>query len=292
MIFFSCFTMRVKELEAHVANLTTQLATLATSVQEMIHEHQDQRRTNDTILQILQTLMITPPKQRLIPNPQGAIIQGKALRIYFPTFAGDDPESWVFQVEQYHELNGVNDGKENDKQIRENQRSLNRQRRQVLTRLVDRYDARNWSLISRYIPGLSGQSYRLRWCNQLSLSVEQRPFSPAEEYETILASHARKLREEPDGGDDDARSARTSTNLALLIQEDYIVELKGIEVALLLEEFERMVGVYGVVVVGCKCMGKCRDGPNVLVLNACDGIQISLEKIERTGFVGSSLRGI
>ncbi|XP_043696375.1 diacylglycerol O-acyltransferase 3 [Telopea speciosissima] len=39
--------------------------------------------------------------------------------------------------------------------------------------------------------------------------------------------------------------------------------------AVLLEEFEKMVGVEGAV-VGCKCMGKCRDGPNVRVLNACD----------------------
>ncbi|KAF8399620.1 hypothetical protein HHK36_015489 [Tetracentron sinense] len=42
--------------------------------------------------------------------------------------------------------------------------------------------------------------------------------------------------------------------------------------ATLLEEFERRVGVDGAV-VACKCMGKCRDGPNVRVLNGCDGIQ-------------------
>ncbi|KAF4346249.1 transcription factor MYB77 [Cannabis sativa] len=59
----------------------------------------------------------------------------------------------------------------------------------ILTRLVDRYGARNWSLISRYIKGRSGKSCRLRWCNQLSPSVEHRPFSPAED-ETILAAHA------------------------------------------------------------------------------------------------------
>uniref|UniRef100_A0A2N9EID0 Uncharacterized protein n=1 Tax=Fagus sylvatica TaxID=28930 RepID=A0A2N9EID0_FAGSY len=38
----------------------------------------------------------------------------------------------------------------------------------------------------------------------------------------------------------------------------------------LLEEFERVVGVEGAV-VGCKCMGKCRDGPNVRVMNCVNG---------------------
>ncbi|CAA0808803.1 Unknown protein [Striga hermonthica] len=35
----------------------------------------------------------------------------------------------------------------------------------------------------------------------------------------------------------------------------------------LLEEFERVVGVQGEV-SGCKCMGKCRDGPNVKVVSS------------------------
>lgn len=61
---------------------------------------------------------------------------------------------------------------------------------QILKRLVERYGPRNWSLISRYINGRSGKSCRLRWCNQLSPSVERRPFSPAED-EAILAAHAR-----------------------------------------------------------------------------------------------------
>ncbi|XP_042495678.1 transcription factor MYB1-like [Macadamia integrifolia] len=60
----------------------------------------------------------------------------------------------------------------------------------ILSRLVERHGARNWSLISRYIPGRSGKSCRLRWCNQLSPNVEHRPFSPAED-ETILAAHAK-----------------------------------------------------------------------------------------------------
>lgn len=61
---------------------------------------------------------------------------------------------------------------------------------QILKRLVERYGPRNWSLISRYIKGRSGKSCRLRWCNQLSPTVERRPFSPAED-EAILAAHAR-----------------------------------------------------------------------------------------------------
>ncbi|XWS25672.1 hypothetical protein CRYUN_Cryun27aG0087700 [Craigia yunnanensis] len=60
----------------------------------------------------------------------------------------------------------------------------------ILTRLVEKYGPRNWSLISRYIKGRSGKSCRLRWCNQLSPNVEHRPFSQAED-ETILAAHAR-----------------------------------------------------------------------------------------------------
>ncbi|PSS31399.1 Transcription factor like [Actinidia chinensis var. chinensis] len=59
----------------------------------------------------------------------------------------------------------------------------------ILTLLVDRHGARNWSLISKYIKGRSGKSCRLRWCNQLSPNVEHRPFSQAED-ETILAAHA------------------------------------------------------------------------------------------------------
>ncbi|PSR99737.1 Transcription factor like [Actinidia chinensis var. chinensis] len=59
----------------------------------------------------------------------------------------------------------------------------------ILTQLVERYGARNWSLISKYIKGRSGKSCRLRWCNQLSPSVEHRPFSQAED-EAILAAHA------------------------------------------------------------------------------------------------------
>ncbi|KGN55161.1 transcription factor MYB73 [Cucumis sativus] len=60
----------------------------------------------------------------------------------------------------------------------------------ILTRLVERYGPRNWSLISRYVKGRSGKSCRLRWCNQLCPGVEHRPFSPAED-DAIVAAHSR-----------------------------------------------------------------------------------------------------
>lgn len=61
---------------------------------------------------------------------------------------------------------------------------------EALRRLVQNYGPRNWSLISKSIPGRSGKSCRLRWCNQLSPEVEHRPFSP-EEDDTIIRAHAR-----------------------------------------------------------------------------------------------------
>ncbi|KAJ6832363.1 putative transcription factor MYB44 [Iris pallida] len=59
-----------------------------------------------------------------------------------------------------------------------------------LQRLVQKHGPRNWSVISRSVPGRSGKSCRLRWCNQLSPQVEHRPFS-AEEDDTILRAHRR-----------------------------------------------------------------------------------------------------
>ncbi|KAL5563585.1 hypothetical protein UlMin_033332 [Ulmus minor] len=61
---------------------------------------------------------------------------------------------------------------------------------ELLHKLVDQNGARNWSVISRSIPGRSGKSCRLRWCNQLSPEVKHRPFSP-EEDEIIIKSHAK-----------------------------------------------------------------------------------------------------
>ncbi|PIN15992.1 Transcription factor, Myb superfamily [Handroanthus impetiginosus] len=60
---------------------------------------------------------------------------------------------------------------------------------ELLQKLVQKHGPRNWSLISKSIPGRSGKSCRLRWCNQLSPQVEHRPFTP-EEDETIIRAHA------------------------------------------------------------------------------------------------------
>ncbi|XP_059636530.1 transcription factor MYB44-like [Cornus florida] len=61
---------------------------------------------------------------------------------------------------------------------------------ELLQTLVEKHGPRNWSLISKSIPGRSGKSCRLRWCNQLSPQVEHRAFSP-EEDETIIRAHAK-----------------------------------------------------------------------------------------------------
>ncbi|XP_004511885.1 transcription factor MYB44-like [Cicer arietinum] len=61
---------------------------------------------------------------------------------------------------------------------------------EALQNLVEKHGPRNWSLISKSIPGRSGKSCRLRWCNQLSPQVEHRAFTP-EEDDTIVRAHAR-----------------------------------------------------------------------------------------------------
>lgn len=60
---------------------------------------------------------------------------------------------------------------------------------ETLQKLVEQHGARDWSLISRSIPGRSGKSCRLRWFNQLSPQVEHRPFTP-EEDDAIVRAHA------------------------------------------------------------------------------------------------------
>ncbi|CAK9227658.1 unnamed protein product, partial [Sphagnum troendelagicum] len=57
----------------------------------------------------------------------------------------------------------------------------------ALQRLVEKHGARNWSLISKGIPGRSGKSCRLRWCNQLSPLVHHRPFTALEDSAIIQA---------------------------------------------------------------------------------------------------------
>lgn len=59
----------------------------------------------------------------------------------------------------------------------------------ILSRLVSKFGARNWSLIARGIAGRSGKSCRLRWCNQLDPSVKRKPFTD-EEDRIIVAAHA------------------------------------------------------------------------------------------------------
>ncbi|KAL5550177.1 hypothetical protein UlMin_000353 [Ulmus minor] len=59
----------------------------------------------------------------------------------------------------------------------------------ILSRLVSKFGARNWSLIARGISGRSGKSCRLRWCNQLDPAVKRKPFSD-EEDRIIIAAHA------------------------------------------------------------------------------------------------------
>jgi transcription factor MYB, plant len=58
-----------------------------------------------------------------------------------------------------------------------------------LRRAVLWHGARNWTVIGREVPGRSGKSCRLRWCNQLCPGVESRAFTP-EEDAVIFAAHA------------------------------------------------------------------------------------------------------
>ncbi|KAM0831659.1 hypothetical protein ACQ4PT_065378 [Festuca glaucescens] len=60
----------------------------------------------------------------------------------------------------------------------------------LLAALVREHGAGRWSLISAGVPGRTGKSCRLRWCNQLSPDVRHRPFTP-EEDALIVAAHAR-----------------------------------------------------------------------------------------------------
>ncbi|CAH2058684.1 unnamed protein product [Thlaspi arvense] len=59
----------------------------------------------------------------------------------------------------------------------------------VLTRLVNKLGPKNWTMISRGIPGRSGKSCRLRWCNQLDPCLKRKPFTD-EEDNLIMSAHA------------------------------------------------------------------------------------------------------
>lgn len=56
--------------------------------------------------------------------------------------------------------------------------------------------------------------------------------------------------------------------------------------ALLLDEFQRVLGAEASV-VGCKCMGKCRDGPNVRILNY-SGVGVQAECVDDSARVPSN----
>ncbi|KAL8138418.1 hypothetical protein V2J09_004419 [Rumex salicifolius] len=59
----------------------------------------------------------------------------------------------------------------------------------ILSRLVSKFGARNWSLIARGISGRSGKSCRLRWCNQLDPAVKHKPFTEDED-SAIIQAHS------------------------------------------------------------------------------------------------------
>ncbi|CAH8384810.1 unnamed protein product [Eruca vesicaria subsp. sativa] len=59
----------------------------------------------------------------------------------------------------------------------------------ALTRLVSKLGPKNWTLIARGIPGRSGKSCRLRWCNQLDPCLKRKPFTDEEE-NLIMSAHA------------------------------------------------------------------------------------------------------
>ncbi|KAM0066731.1 putative transcription factor MYB-HB-like family [Helianthus debilis subsp. tardiflorus] len=47
----------------------------------------------------------------------------------------------------------------------------------IFSDLVSKFGAKNWSLIARGIPGRTGKSCCLRWCNQLDPAVMRKPFT-------------------------------------------------------------------------------------------------------------------
>lgn len=67
--------------------------------------------------------------------------------------------------------------------------------------------------------------------------------------------------------------------------------------AALLQQFERVVGVEGGAVVGCKCMGKCKTAPNVRIQNSVDdslakGLNDSVHIPANPLFIGIGLEDV
>ncbi|KAL3650224.1 hypothetical protein CASFOL_006627 [Castilleja foliolosa] len=58
----------------------------------------------------------------------------------------------------------------------------------ILTELVKKFGPRNWGLIASGVPGRSGKSCRLRWCNQLDPCVKRKPFTDEEDH-IIFEAH-------------------------------------------------------------------------------------------------------
>lgn len=56
----------------------------------------------------------------------------------------------------------------------------------MLSELVEKFGPRNWSSMARSIPGRSGKSCRLRWCNQLDPSLKRNPFTGIDYSSLIL----------------------------------------------------------------------------------------------------------
>ncbi|KAJ0244271.1 Transcription factor MYB1 [Hirschfeldia incana] len=81
---------------------------------------------------------------------------------------------------------GTSDGRRRKKRIKG---TWSREEDVMLSELVEKFGPRNWSLMARSIPGRSGKSCRLRWCNQLDPSLKRNPFTEVED-EAIITAHA------------------------------------------------------------------------------------------------------
>lgn len=66
----------------------------------------------------------------------------------------------------------------------------------------------------------------------------------------------------------DDETSRCSDAVTKMIEVCMGNKCKKLGSGALLDEFQRVMGIEEVVVVGCKCMGKCRDGPNVRLYNS------------------------